>query len=169
MSLRFGIVTVSDRSARGEREDLSGPALVEQVRKSGGTIAMMTVVPDDLDRIRDLLIRWSDNGMLDVLLTTGGTGFSPRDVTPEATSAVIERPAPGLAEAMRIESLKVTPHAMLSRATAGIRGRTIIVNLPGSPRGAVENLIVILEVLPHAVELLQESPQAERGHQAERD
>lgn len=169
MSLRFGIVTVSDRSARGEREDLSGPALAEQVRKSGGTIAMMTVVPDDLDRIRDLLIRWSDNGMLDVLLTTGGTGFSPRDVTPEATSAVIERPAPGLAEAMRIESLKVTPHAMLSRATAGIRGRTIIVNLPGSPRGAVENLIVILEVLPHAVELLQESPQAERGHQAERD
>lgn len=169
MSLRFGIVTVSDRSARGEREDLSGPALAEQVRKSGGTIAMMTVVPDDLDRIRDLLIRWSDNGMLDVLLTTGGTGFSPRDVTPEATSAVIERPAPGLAEAMRIESLKVTPHAMLSRATAGIRGRTIIVNLPGSPRGAVENLIVILEVLPHAVELIQESPQAERGHQAERD
>lgn len=169
MSLRFGIVTVSDRSARGEREDLSGPALAEQVRKSGGTIAMMTVVPDDLDRIRDLLIRWSDNGMLDVLLTTGGTGFSPRDVTPEATSAVIERPAPGLAEAMRIESLKVTPHAMLSRATAGIRGRTIIVNLPGSPRGAVENLMVILEVLPHAVELLQESPQAERGHQAERD
>jgi molybdenum cofactor synthesis domain-containing protein len=102
---------------------------------------------------------------MDLVLTTGGTGFSPRDVTPEATLAVIERTAPGLAEAMRAASLRVTPHAMLSRAAAGIRRRTLIVNLPGSPKGAVENLGVILPVLPHAVQLLQEDPTAEAGHQ----
>jgi molybdenum cofactor synthesis domain-containing protein len=101
---------------------------------------------------------------VDVILTTGGTGFSPRDVTPEATQAVIERQTPGLAEAMRHASLSVTPHAMLSRATAGIRKRTLIVNLPGSPKGAVENLQVVLPVLPHAVQLLVEDPQAEEGH-----
>ena len=102
---------------------------------------------------------------MDILLTTGGTGFSHRDVTPEATLVVIQRTAPGLAEAMRYASLQVTPHAMLSRATAGIRGRTLIVNLPGSPRAALENLAVILPVLPHAAELLREDPQAEAGHQ----
>jgi len=101
-----------------------------------------------------------------VILTTGGTGFSPRDVTPEATAAVIERAAPGLSEAMRIESMKVTPHAMLSRAMAGIRKRTLIVNLPGNPKGAVENLSVILPVLPHAVQLMRDEPQAEAGHKA---
>ena len=101
-----------------------------------------------------------------MILTTGGTGFAPRDVTPEATQAVIERPAPGLAEAMRFASLQVTPHAMLSRATSGIRKRSLIVNLPGSPKGAVENLQTIVAVLPHAVQLLQEDPQAESNHQA---
>lgn len=166
MSLRFGILTVSDRSARGERADLSGPALAKMVQEGGGQVVVTSVVPDDFAEIRAILINWSDGGMLDVLLTTGGTGFAPRDVTPEATEEVIERPAPGLAEAMRTASLKVTPHAMLSRATAGIRKRTIIVNLPGSPRGAVENLAVIQDVLPHAVELLQESPDAESGHSA---
>jgi molybdenum cofactor synthesis domain-containing protein len=102
---------------------------------------------------------------MDVILTTGGTGFAPRDVTPEATWDVIERPAPGLAEAMRAASLRLTPHAMLSRAAAGIRKRTLIVNLPGSPTGALENWQVLLPVLPHAVQLLRENPEAEAGHQ----
>jgi molybdenum cofactor synthesis domain-containing protein len=106
-----------------------------------------------------------DSGEIDVILTTGGTGFSPRDVTPEATEAVIERAAPGLAEAMRQASLRATPHAMLSRATAGIRGQTLIVNLPGSPKAATENLEVIISVLPHAVQLLHNDPGAEAGHQ----
>jgi molybdenum cofactor synthesis domain-containing protein len=107
---------------------------------------------------------WSDSNEIDVILTTGGTGFSPRDVTPEATRAVIERDAPGLAEAMRAASLKVTPHAMLSRVVTGIRAKTLIVNLPGSPKGAVENLQVILSVLPHAVQLLREDPASESTH-----
>jgi molybdenum cofactor synthesis domain-containing protein len=164
MSLRFGILTISDRSARGEMADLSGPALQAQVERAGWQVAKSAVIPDDYDTICDILIAWSDGGMLDVLLTTGGTGFAPRDVTPEATQAVVERLAPGLAEVMRIESRKVTAHAMLSRAVAGIRGQTVIVNLPGSPRGAIENLAVIQAVLPHAVELLHNDPKAERGH-----
>jgi molybdenum cofactor synthesis domain-containing protein len=164
MTLRFGILTVSDRSSRGQRPDSSGPALVEQVEKQGWQVARVDIVPDDYQVLVDTLISWGESGELDVVLTTGGTGFSPRDVTPEATAAVIDRPAPGLAEAMRTESLKITPHAMLSRAAAGIHGRTLIVNLPGSPKAAVENLAVILPVLPHAVQLLREDEQAEAGH-----
>lgn len=162
--LRVGILTVSDRSARGERPDLSGPALVERIQAQGWQVTRTGIVPDDLPTLQHLLAEWADAGDCDVILTTGGTGFSPRDVTPEATQAVITRPAPGLAEAMRAASLQVTPHAMLSRATAGIRSRTILINLPGSPRGAVENLEVVLAVLPHAVQLLQEDPGAEAGH-----
>jgi molybdenum cofactor synthesis domain-containing protein len=124
------------------------------------------VIPDELPAVRDLLEAWAGSGDLDVILTTGGTGFSPRDITPEATQLVIERPAPGLAEAMRAASLKATPHAMLSRAMAGIRARTLIINLPGSPKAAVENLQVVLAVLPHAVQLLHEDPHAEAGHRA---
>ena len=167
MSLRFGILTVSDRSARGQRPDASGPALAAEVEAQGWTVVRQEVIPDDRDAIRDQLIAWAGTGDVDVILTTGGTGFSPRDQTPEATQAVIERPAPGLAEAMRLASLQVTPHAMLSRAVAGIRRRTLIVNLPGSPKGALENLHVIMPVLPHAVELLHEDPHAEAGHQAQ--
>ena len=122
------------------------------------------VLPDDESAIREMLISWADSGEMDVVLTTGGTGFSPRDVTPEATRAVIEREAPGLAEAMRAASLKVTPHAMLSRIVTGIRGKTLIINLPGSPKGAVENLQVIMPVLPHAVQLLREDPASESTH-----
>jgi molybdopterin adenylyltransferase len=166
MTLRFGILTVSDRSARGEREDLSGPALADQVAAQGWQVVRRAVLPDDLDLLIKNLTAWCDRDDLDVLLTTGGTGFAPRDLTPEATRAVMERPSPGLAEAMRAASLAVTPHAMLSRATAGIRGRTLIVNLPGNPQGAVENLQVLLPVLPHAVQLLQEDEQAEAGHTA---
>jgi molybdenum cofactor synthesis domain-containing protein len=164
MVLRFGILTVSDRSSRGERPDSSGPALVEQISRNGWQAVKIAIVPDDFQVLVDTLVAWADSGEMDVVLTTGGTGFSPRDVTPEATSRVIERLAPGLTEVMRSESLKVTPHAMLSRAVAGLRGQTLIVNLPGSPKGALENLAVILPVLPHAVELLQDDENAEAGH-----
>jgi molybdopterin adenylyltransferase len=163
-SIRFGILTISDRSARGERADLSGPALAELIQGQGWTLARQAVLPDELPVLIEALAAWADSGDLDVLLTTGGTGFAPRDVTPEATRAVIDRDAPGLAEVMRAESLKVTPHAMLSRAVAGMRGRVLIVNLPGSPKAALENLRFILPVLPHAVELLKESPDAEGHH-----
>jgi molybdopterin adenylyltransferase len=164
MTLRFGILTVSDRSSRGERPDASGPALVERVKNQGWQVARVDIVPDEYQVLVDTLVRWADSEEVDVVLTTGGTGFSPRDVTPEATSAVIQRSAPGLAEVMRLESLKITPHAMLSRATAGIRNRTLIINLPGSPKAALENLAFILSVLPHAVQLLQEDADAEAGH-----
>lgn len=169
MSLRFGILTASDRSARGERPDLSGPALVELVQAQGWTVSIQAILPDDKTMLSETLIRWADKEAVDVILVTGGTGFAPKDVTPEATRAVIEREAPGLAEAMRAASLQVTPHAMLSRAMAGIRGRALIVNLPGSPKGAVENMQVILPVLAHAVELIQEAPEAEKHHKADGD
>jgi len=164
--VRVGILTVSDRSARGDREDLSGPALARAVseRLAGAVVAQTAIVPDERGEIAATLRQWADEFGLELILTTGGTGVAPRDVTPEATLAVVERLTPGLAEAMRAESLRVTPHAMLSRGVAGIRGRTLIVNLPGSPKGAVENLLTILSVLPHAVELLQEDPDAERHH-----
>ncbi|MBN2115237.1 MAG: MogA/MoaB family molybdenum cofactor biosynthesis protein [Anaerolineales bacterium] len=164
MTIRFGILTLSDRSTRGERRDASGPALANLIQAEGWSVAKQALLPDELSAIRDLLITWADSGELDIILTTGGTGFSPRDVTPEATRAVIEREAPGLAEAMRAASLKITPHAMLSRVLAGIRKRTLIINLPGSPKGAVENLQVITAVLPHAVQLLHEDPASESTH-----
>ena len=164
MSLRFGILTVSDRSWRGERPDLSGPALEATVANQGWVAARREIAPDDLESVRAVLVEWADRDDLDIILTTGGTGFAPRDVTPEATAAIIDREAPGIAEAMRSASLSVTPHAMLSRAKAGMRGRTLIVNLPGSPHAAVENLQIILPVLPHAVALLREDASAEAGH-----
>ena len=164
MTLRFGILTASDRSARGERPDLSGPALAELIASQGWEVLCQAVLPDDLATLRETLIAWAGRGDLDIILTTGGTGFSPRDVTPEATLAVVERLAPGLAEAMRAASLQVTPHAMLSRAVAGIRGQVLMINLPGSPKAAVENLQVVLPVLTHAVELLREDPLAEKHH-----
>ncbi len=164
ISIKFGVLTVSDRSAQGLREDLSGPALERVIAAQGWQVTRRHIVPDEREMISQTLAAWADSGEMDVILTTGGTGFSPRDVTPEATLAAVERGAPGLAEAMRYASLKATPHAMLSRATAGIRGRTLIINLPGSPKGAVENLEVVLPVLPHAVELLKNDPRAEAGH-----
>lgn len=166
-TIRLGVLTVSDRSARGERTDASGPALKNMVNEQGWEVVQVGIVPDDRDIIEQTLVSWCDSQATDVILTTGGTGFNRRDVTPEATQSVIDRGAPGLAEAMRFASMQKTPHAMLSRAVAGIRGRTLIVNLPGSPRAAIENLTVILPVIPHAVELLREDPQAEQGHQAQ--
>ncbi len=164
MTIRFGILTLSDRSSRGERADFSGPALANLIQAEGWFVVRHEVLPDDESAIRELLTSWADSRELDVILTTGGTGFAPRDVTPEATRAVIERDSPGLAEAMRAASLKVTPHAMLSRIVTGIRGKTLIINLPGSPKGAVENLQVIIPVLPHAVQLLHEDPASESTH-----
>jgi len=166
-ALRFGILTVSDRSARGERMDSTGPALAGAIEERGWEVARSAIVADEKELIEQNLLAWCDSQALDIILTTGGTGFSPRDVTPEATQAVVDRNAPGLSEAMRSASLRKTPHAMLSRAICGMRGATLIVNLPGSPRAALENLDVIAPVLPHAVELLRADPHAEKGHQAQ--
>jgi molybdenum cofactor synthesis domain-containing protein len=161
-----GILTVSDRAARGEYEDKSGP-LIEQILKERTflRLARKATVSDDVEAISSSLVAWSDEG-LSLILTTGGTGFAPRDVTPEATRAVVDREAPGIPEAMRQESLKITGHAMLSRAAAGMRGRTLIVNLPGSPKAVKENLDVFLPVLPHALELLAGSAGSEAGHRS---
>lgn len=162
---RVGILTLSDRAAAGTYEDRSGQVIRELVlERLGAEIVEYAIIPDEFERIRDTLITWADQGRLDLILTTGGTGFAPRDVTPEATKAVIEREAPGLVLAMLRDSLAVTPHAMLSRLAAGIRGRTLIVNLPGSPKAVRENLESILPALPHALELLRDAPGAEAGH-----
>ena len=163
--IQVGILTLSDRGAAGEYEDRSGPIISDLVvDRLGAQVVAYTVIPDEFDRIRNTLITWADERNLDLVLTTGGTGFASRDVTPEATKAVIERETPGLVFAMLRDSLEVTPHAMLSRAVAGIRGRTLIVNLPGSPKAVRENLESILPALPHALELLSASPGAEAGH-----
>ncbi len=162
---RVGILTVSDRSARGERDDASGPAIrtfVEEHLK--WLVVEQHIVPDERGAIREILIDWCDDLRLNLIFTTGGTGFAPRDVTPEATRDVIEREAPGLAEAMRADSLQKTPHVMLSRAVCGLRGLTLIVNLPGSPRAVRENLEVIAPALAHAIDLLREAPDTEAGH-----
>ena len=164
MTIRFGILTLSDRSSRGERADASGPALANLIQAEGWSVVKQALLPDEESAIRELLTSWADGSEMDIILTTGGTGFSPRDVTPEATRAIIEREAPGLAEAMRAASLKVTPHAMLSRIVTGIRRKTLIINLPGSPKGAVENFQTVIPVLPHAVQLLQENPTSESTH-----
>lgn len=162
--MRFGILTISDRSWRGERPDLSGPALAEAVRAQGWQVLETGILPDEVQVIAQKLADWADSAHFDVILTTGGTGFAPRDVTPEATRQVVERLTPGFDEAMRAASLKIHSHAMLSRAVSGIRKRTIIINLPGSPKGAVENLLVIAPTLSHAVELLREAPDSEQKH-----
>lgn len=164
-SITLGILTISDRSSRGERADVSGQVIRDfAVDRLGAEVSAQSVIPDDFSTIRTTLIEWCDQRSLDLILTTGGTGFSHRDVTPEATRAVIEREAPGLAEAMRAASLTITPHAMLSRAVCGIRGRTLIINLPGSPKAVKENLETIAPALPHAIQLLRDAPEAEAGH-----
>lgn len=152
-TLRVAILTVSDKGSTGERADLSGPALAEAL-EGKATVLIQDIVPDDIELIKAKLVEYADKG-LDLVFTTGGTGFAPRDNTPEATMAVIERPAPGIVEAIRARSLEITPFAMLSRATAGIRGKTLIINFPGSPKAALECLQVFLPVMNHAVETLR--------------
>jgi len=163
---RVGILTISTKGAAGEREDTSGDLLEQIVHDelASGTVAERDIVPDDPVQIRDTLIRWADELNLDLILTTGGTGFAPYDLTPEATRQVIEREAPGLVFAMLREGISKTPHAMLTRALAGIRGRTLIVNLPGSPKGVRESMDAILPALPHGVELLKEVREASERH-----
>jgi molybdopterin adenylyltransferase len=155
---RVGILTVSDMGARGLRPDTSGQAIRDILATLDAEIVRYEVVPDERHQIEDRLRRWADEDGLDLVLTTGGTGLGPRDVTPEATRAVIDREALGLVVAMVCEGLKHTPLAMLTRAVAGLRGRTLIVNLPGSPKAVRENLQVILPVLPHALELARGEP-----------
>ena len=162
--IKVGILTVSDRSSKGEREDLSGPALKALVQGQGWELSVSSIVPDELDKIKSTLISWVDFEKVDLILTTGGTGFAQRDITPEATLEIIDRNAPGIVEAMRAQSLKITNHAMLSRAIAGIRKTTLIVNLPGSPKAAAENFAVIQSVVPHAIQLLIDDPEAEESH-----
>jgi molybdopterin adenylyltransferase len=154
MGLRVGVLTVSDRASSGEMKDLGGPAIVEAVGSRSWTVEREQIVPDERSIIAATLREWCDSDALDVIFTTGGTGLSPRDVTPEATSEVAERPVPGIAEAIRAASLSQTPMAMLSRGLAVVRGSTIIVNLPGSPRGAAEGTNIVLPVLEHAVATL---------------
>ncbi|MCP2520846.1 MogA/MoaB family molybdenum cofactor biosynthesis protein [Candidatus Aminicenantes bacterium AC-708-M15] len=153
--IRFAILTISDRSYKGERKDKSGPLLRDLIVNKHGEVKIMKIIPDEKELIEKELKEIADKGEADIILTTGGTGFSLRDVTPEATKAVIEKEVPGLPEAMRFKSMEVTPHAMLSRGVAGIRKRTLIVNLPGSPKGAKENLEIILPALKHGIEILK--------------
>lgn len=150
---KIGIITVSDKGARGERVDESGPAIREMVQ-SLGEVTSCVVVPDDLDLLKEAMINMSDKEKVDLIFTSGGTGFSSRDNTPEATLAVIHKQAPGLAEAMRAESLKKTNRAMLTRAVAGIRNSTLIINMPGSVKAVKECLAVIMPALPHGLEIL---------------
>ena len=158
MTIRAAIITLSDKGSKGEREDESGRTIREMITGINFSVVHYEVLPDEKQRIIEVLSRLSDSGTIDLIITTGGTGVSVRDVTPEATLAVIDRELPGMAEAMRAESLTKTPHAMISRAVAGIRKQTLIVNLPGSPKAVRENLAVILPALPHAIEKIKGDP-----------
>ncbi|MGE0884410.1 MAG: molybdenum cofactor biosynthesis protein B [Blastocatellales bacterium] len=150
------VLTISDSAARGERQDLSGPAVVAELESLKAEIVATEILPDERELIAGRLRHFADTGAANLIVTTGGTGLAPRDVTPEATRDVIEREAPGLAELMRSESLKITPLAALSRAVCGTRNRALIINLPGSVRGSRENLAAIARTLPHAIDLLME-------------
>lgn len=152
--IKTAVLTMSDKGSRGEREDLTGPAIMDMIKDSGFEIVHYKVIPDDFDTIVKELLYLCDDMKVELVLTNGGTGFSQRDVTPEATMKVVERNVPGIPEAMRLKSLQITPKAMLSRAASGIRGGTLIVNLPGSPKAAKENLEFILPALPHGIDIL---------------
>lgn len=155
MTIRTGVLTISDKASRGDRVDTSGPAIVELLTTINAAVDRSDVVADEADQISATLRSWADSDELDLVITTGGTGLGPRDVTPEATAAVIERPVPGLAELMRSTGLKHTPMAALSRGLCGVRGRCLIVNLPGSEKAVRQNLSAVIDLLPHAVELLR--------------
>ncbi|MHB8124730.1 MAG: MogA/MoaB family molybdenum cofactor biosynthesis protein [Desulfitobacteriaceae bacterium] len=153
--IKVGVITASDKGSRGEREDLSGPALKELMRDIQGEVVEYAILPDDQKLLSEKMCSWCDDLELDLILTTGGTGFSQRDIMPEATLAIAERIVPGIAEVMRAESLKVTPMSMLSRAVAVLRKRTLIINLPGSPKAVRECWMAIAPALPHGIQILK--------------
>ena len=153
--LNLGILTVSDKGWRGQRDDESGKAIRDNLSLLDSRVVKYEVIPDETDVIAGKLAEWADEGSVDIILTTGGTGLAQRDVTPEATLSIVDKVVPGLAEAMRAETFTMTPFAILSRAVAGVRGKCLIINLPGSPKGVQECLKVILPVIPHAVEIIK--------------
>lgn len=153
--MNAAVLTLSDKGSRGERVDASGPALSAWLAEKGVSTLRSDIIPDDRETIVATLAAWADSNAYDLILTTGGTGVSPRDVTPDATLQILDRVIPGFGEVMRARSLEKTPHAMISRAVAGIRGETLIINLPGSPKGAVENLAAVWPAVPHAVEKIR--------------
>jgi molybdopterin adenylyltransferase len=154
--VRVAVLTISDRSARGERPDEGGPLIEQLMTGTGAEVVARAIVADEQNEIESALIKWADDGIADVIITTGGTGLGPRDVTPEATRAVIDREAPGIAEAMRDAGLRVTPFAALSRQVVGTRAKTLIVNLPGQPKAVEEGLDAVIGILPHAVEMMNQ-------------
>jgi len=157
------VITVSDKGYQGLREDTSGPNLVRILKEAGFDVVHTALVPDDKEKIQQALIHCADELAIALVLTTGGTGFSPRDITPEATAAVVERPTPGIPEAMRAESMRITPKGCLSRSTAGIRGRSLIINLPGSKKAAQENILAVLDPVAHGLDMLYSEGSANCG------
>ena len=163
MSYSAAVITVSDKGFAGQRVDTSGPAICEMAKEHGFDVQYTAIVPDDMDMIKAELIKCSDELHISLVLTTGGTGFSPRDITPEATLAVIERETRGIPEAMRAESMRITPRGCLSRSAAGIRGRTLIINLPGSLKAAKENLLAVIDAVGHGMDMLASEGSANCG------
>ncbi len=157
------VLTVSDRSATGEREDKSGPVIIEFLEDNRFSIHEYKIVPDEKNQIMELLMKWSDD-KVPLIFTTGGTGFAPRDITPEATLAVIDKETPGISEYLRYKSFQITPHATLSRAVSGIKKQSLIINLPGNPKSVKECLELLLPILPHAIELILDDPESEKNH-----
>ena len=154
MSYTAAVITVSDKGYRGQREDTSGPNLVKILTEKGFSVTYTSIVPDEPDMIREQLVKCADELKIALVLTTGGTGFSPRDITPEATLEVVERLTPGIPEAMRAESMKITPKGCLSRSAAGIRGRSLIINLPGSKKASAENILAVIDPVAHGLDML---------------
>ena len=148
------VITISDKGYRGERVDTSGPNLVEILKDKGFDVTYTQIIPDDREMIKSELIKCADEMHIALVLTTGGTGFSPRDITPEATMEVVERPTPGIPEAMRAESMRITPKGCLSRSSAGIRGRSLIINLPGSKKASQENILAVIDPVAHGLDML---------------
>ena len=154
MSYTAAVITISDKGAKGERVDTSGPNLCEILKSKGFDVVYTNIIPDEMDQIKAELVRCADEKGIALVLTTGGTGFSPRDITPEATMAIVERPTPGIPEAMRAESMRITPKGCLSRSAAGIRRRTLIINLPGSKKASQENILAVIDPVAHGLDML---------------
>ena len=166
MNYNAAVITISDKGSRGERKDTSGPAICAILEERGWIVDYSNIIPDEKEEIKAELVKCADEMNIDLVVTTGGTGFSPRDVTPEATVEVVERRTPGIPEAMRAESLKITPKGCLSRSEAGIRGKTLIINLPGSEKAARENLMAVIDPVKHGLEMMLGSGSADCGESA---